>query len=394
MSAIVLRGRNAAVANSSLGVVSQVCLCLAVIGCAANNSDQPVQSGPSETPPAQSAAIPTSGQRNGTGNYAELLDEADAYAASGDFAAAIDRYRALIATAPERTEGYSHRADVLVSMSALKEALKDYRAALRLAPDDGALYLKRAKALVIVERLEMARSDCDRAIQLRPKWGEAYLVRGNIRLRLHDLDGAIADFDVAIRLMENPASPYNNRGVAHLQKGQTDLALSDYTAALKHSREFADAYNNRGDLFARRGKLDDAVADFSESIRIAPESFRADENRADVYMRQKRPDKARADYTTIIERSLAKAAEKHSELRPGPKLGRIYRKRATASFALNQMDDAMSDINESIDLNPGDPEAFAVRQQIYLSKGQTKDAENDQRRATELRVRQLPRASF
>jgi tetratricopeptide (TPR) repeat protein len=362
-------------------------------GCGARETSTTPSNEAASNPPTERLSAEKSPSDSGKRAADELLAEAEVLAKSGDFKAAIKRYSDLIVAAPNPT-AYAHRADSLIATGDIERGLADYRAAIRLAPRDASLYLARAKALVIKRRFALANADCDRAIALRPRWGDAYLVRGNIQLETQNWDAAIPDLDAAIRLMENPSSPYNNRGVARLYKGQLDLALADYTAALKHNKEFADAYNNRGDLFARRGKLEEALADFSEAIRISPYALPVYENRADVYVRQGRPEQALTDYTKIIERSLKQAAKQSAKLQPSAKLGRVYRKRAAALLALDRADDALSDVNEAIDLNPDDSDAFGVRQRIHLKKGQSKEAADDEQRATEILVRQLPGAKL
>jgi tetratricopeptide (TPR) repeat protein len=361
---------------------------LVACGCNARGPEQPAPTISSEAQAVQPPAteVDTIGENR---RSAALLDTADAFAKSGNSRIAIDRYAEAIAAAPKRAEGYAHRADALAGIGALDAALKDYRAAVRISPADASLYLMRAKTLLLLRRFDLAKADCNRAVELRPRWGEAYFVRGNIQLENNELDAAIADFEAAIRFMENPASAYNNRGVAHRQKGELDLALADYTAALDASREFADAYNNRGDVYARRGNLDKALADFTEAIRISPNGLQAYENRGDVWLRQSQPERARTDYTTIIDRTVSSSAGGGPNMRPGRKLARVYRKRSASLMSLGRIDDALSDVNEAIDLDPNDSDSFNLRQQLHEKKGQVVEAARDGERADQILLERL-----
>jgi tetratricopeptide (TPR) repeat protein len=131
------------------------------------------------------------------------------------------------------------------------------------------------------------------------------------------------------------------------------------------------------------------VADFSEAIRISPFALQAYENRGDVYTKQKKHELARADYSAIIDRTLALASRGGADVRPGAKLAVIYRKRSAVLLALNKPDDALADVNESIGLDDTDPEAFTLRQQLRLKKGQTAEAVADGKRAAQLSLKQL-----
>ena len=107
----------------------------------------------------------------------------------------------------------------------------------------------------------------------------------------------------------------------------------------------------------------------------------------------KRPADAVADYSDLIERTLKIAKASGPDVQPGAKLARVYRKRAEALSALDRTDEAMADVNEAIDLNPSDADAYSLRQQLHLKKNQFSEAAADERRAAALLLRQLPSAN-
>ena len=73
-------------------------------------------------------------------------------------------------------------------------------------------------------------------------------------------------------------------------------------------------------------------------------------------------------------------------------LARVYR-RALRRLALNRVDEALDDVNESIGLDSGNPDAFTLRQQLRLKKGQSVEAAADGQRASQLQLQRLPGAT-
>jgi Tfp pilus assembly protein PilF len=83
--------------------------------------------------------------------------------------------------------------------------------------------------------------------------------------------------------------------------------------------------------------------------------------------------------------AVRKHAERAKEGRPGPKLARVYLKRAAAYVKARRSKEALADCDEAIRLNPLDDTAFRARAEVHLSLGEHDKATADFRQADLLR---------
>jgi tetratricopeptide (TPR) repeat protein len=129
-------------------------------------------------------------------------------------------------------------------------------------------FLKRGISFFEEKDYLRAKENFDRAIELNPKFAEAYYFRGRVQF---DNEKADADFTKAIELKPVYPEAYFRRGLGHDLNNKPTAALKDYNKAIELDPNFIDAYMTRAVLYLldRKGQL--AIADYTKVIQLKPD---------------------------------------------------------------------------------------------------------------------------
>lgn len=110
----------------------------------------------------------------------------------------------------------------------------------------------------------------------------------------------ISEYDRIIAEFPGKSSAYMARGIAYGRMGEYDRAIADFENALKRGAS-RDAYlNNVALVHADAGHLEMAEGFYSEAITLSPNSSRLYCNRARVRSRRERFEDAMSDYEVAI----------------------------------------------------------------------------------------------
>lgn len=220
-----------------------------------------------------------------------------------------------------------------------------------------------------------ASNDFSRAIIQNPDRDDAYIYRGIICHNAGDYVQAIKDYEKAIAIDAQDAVAYSDLGLSLEALGKTQEAITNYSEAIRLDPSSTDAYISRA---CARGTLrdwDGALADFSEAERLDPNA-ELYQNRAYVQFIRNEFELAIADATKAI--SLATNGD-----------GDSLRIRGLARMRLKDYDNALSDLQAALKLNPKDPEVFAARGEIKEAKGDLEGAKLDVATAMKLQPTNL-----
>lgn len=193
-------------------------------------------------------------------------------------------------------------------------------------------FLKRGISLFEKKDYLRARENFERAVELNPQLAEAYYFRGRVQL---ENEKAEADFTKAIELKPNYPEAYFRRGLQRDLNNQPTAALQDYNKAIELNPNFIDAYMTRAVLYllGRKGQL------------------------------------AIADYTKVIE------------LKPD---GESYYVRGNSYLEIGQYAKAITDLTESIRLDPTYYWSYKQRAKAYRKLKKIRLAQADERKAAEI----------
>lgn len=238
--------------------------------------------------------------------------------------------------------------------------------------------------------------------------------KGAEYLKQNKLDDAITELTKAIELNPKSDKAYYDRGRAYNAKGDLNKALADYTQTININspESIQSAYNNRGLIYDAKGDLDKALEDFTKGIEAMPNptfsGFRyfksvLHRNRAEIYRQKGEFDKAMQDVNSIqglggkVDPAfVAKLKNKDSssgvntgfkekEKYPGSNSEvNLYNSRGYNSFKSGKYDEAITDYNRALAIDPGDTLVLANRANAYGAQGKTSEALADFKKVLEI----------
>ena len=214
-------------------------------------------------------------------------------------------------------------------------------------------------------------------------------------LQLRHWQNSISLFEHTLRVTKNNFIAHNQLGMALASQGQVAQAIAHYSEALRLWPNFDDAlknlelaltsqgqvaqidpkyamaYNNRGWAYYQRKSFDKALADFNKAIELNSKIDTAYNYRGLIYYQQKDYNKAIDDYNNAIKIN--------------PTYADPYNNRGVVNSHKGDYDAAIADYTKAIQLNPDLAVAYHNRAHVYLKKKDCLKAEEDERKAPDLK---------
>jgi tetratricopeptide (TPR) repeat protein len=157
---------------------------------------------------------------------------------------------------------------------------------------------------------------------------------------------------------------YTNRGMAFLVRGDVDKALADLNKAVEHDPTYAPALTDRGTAYDNKGDHARAIADFDAALKLDPKLPDALTGRC----------AARAEAGTDLPQALADCDQ---SLAIRDKDAGTLNSRAFAFLRLGKLDEALSDYNAALKINPRLASALYGRGLTKQKKGDTAGGQID-----------------
>jgi tetratricopeptide (TPR) repeat protein len=184
---------------------------------------------------------------------------------------------------------------------------------------------------------------------------------------------AIQDFDQAIRLNGKNVAAHHNRGFANHRLGRLNAAIDDYNRAITLNPNFAEAYSNRSHARFDQGQYDPAEKDANQAIKLNPQQVGAYLNLGNALFALKNLDGALQNFGKTIQMSSS-----------GSVTAKAHNNRGNIFASKNQLDEAIRDYTQAIELDGAYADAFHNRGLAFERKGNSQGAINDFRKAAEL----------
>jgi tetratricopeptide (TPR) repeat protein/S1-C subfamily serine protease len=311
----------------------------------------------------------------------------------GENRQAKDAYQQATKLAPDFYPAWLWLGRILVDLKQYPQALNAYDQAIQLSPKDFVPYVKRGDVLSELKRYSEAISSFNQAIEIQPHpW--AYSSRGLAYKQLENYQEAIADYNQALKLNPNDARAYNNRGNTYGKLKEYQAAIADYNQALKLNPNDAEAYYNRGNTYGKLKDYQAAIADYTKALGLDPNLALAYYYRGRTYGKLKDYQAANADYNQALKlnpndadayfnRSVTYFALKNYQAGTNDcqKAAQLYQQQGnTEGYQKTQQllklaqgqegeknyPSEIDDLNQAIQLNPSDAEAYNNRGLAYL----------------------------
>jgi len=152
---------------------------------------------------------------------------------------------------------------------------------------------------------------------------------------------------------------YLEKGKEYHQQGNLAKAIDHYSYTIQLKSDCASCYYNRGLALLEMGKYHKSRYDFDQVLKINPADTDAYEQRGGVHYLLGNYDKAISDFTFVI---LAKPQ------------ANIYINRGMAYLEQVKYNDALRDLENAMNMNEDDPEAYRVIGDTYFAKGEAEQA--------------------
>jgi protein O-GlcNAc transferase len=313
----------------------------------------------------------------------------------GAVPAALERFDAAIARAPEQAAYHYSRGEALRAAGRLDDAVHAFRHALDLDGSDARWWNELGLTLDALGRPDAARAAYESALAHDPRCAAALCNLGNQQLRNRapaaaaellrkalaiDPDllpalGALSqsllaqdDFAGAIEAAEHAVAVAPESPLAHLQRAfalAADGRLADAEPAAHEAVALAPAMPEThfalGSILLRRGYLDEAEAALARAIGLRPHYAEAILERGDLLYRAGRWPEAVADLQALVQRE--------------PDLAAAHVALANHLQQVGRLDAAESHYRRAIELEPQEPLARVLLSSLLYAAMRFTDAE-------------------
>jgi tetratricopeptide (TPR) repeat protein len=227
-------------------------------------------------PTVQSPFILTPTVTRGSESY---ITEADALAAGGKFAQAIDVYNEAIRLEPQNAILYIDIARAQVFAGRYDEALVNASNALLLNPDNATAYAVRAWALTRKGSLDEADQVIQEALRLDPNNGVAHayyaillgnMYEQNIGPYVDPITTAIEESNTAVALAPDKLEARWARGYVLFITGNSELAIQQYLAAIDINPNISQLHLELGVAYRSLDLIDQALEEYNRANTLNP----------------------------------------------------------------------------------------------------------------------------
>ncbi|MEL6350937.1 MAG: tetratricopeptide repeat protein [Cyanobacteria bacterium J06627_28] len=314
---------------------------------------------------------------------------------------AIDDFTEALALRPDYLEAYVQRGLTIEGyLGDRVTAIPDYLAAVQLDPNNSPeAHWNRGQAYMALNNLQAANADYDTAIALDDQYIRPYVSRAVIRSAQLDVEGfrfgyeeanAIKPDDWSIPfLVANAAREYADAIVSSSSATpeNRDTATELYDDAMTQLNRAIDQYPNNPFLYSSRGNVllstsrpVTALADFSKALSLEPNYALAYYLRGRSHAENRNQRGALADFDRALQSS--------------PNFIDAYLYRGAIKISLGEpggesdIEQAITLINEIIQLNPNDIAAYSQLSMANSVLGNTTAADTARQQALQLSQRQ------
>ncbi len=219
----------------------------------------------------------------------EMLEQAEAFHKSGDFARAEQCYRAVLQADPTSLHAWFLLGAVCVATERFDEAISSFREAIRLRPEHAPTWNLLGVALGQQGRPAEAEACFLRVLQIRP--GHDLAARNLERAR-REQSGASGAGQAGVGPPADSFEACCRRADAFCQQRRFAEAEAWYHEALRFRPDAADVLNDLGKVLALLSRPEEAVGTFRRAIAAQPDHARPHVNLAAVLLDLNRLDEA------------------------------------------------------------------------------------------------------
>ena len=281
-----------------------------------------------------------SGCRPAAPDISHYLDRARASCQTYQYVEAIAQYDAAIYCAPQSFEAYMGRGEAYYCSRDYARAAADFSRAVELRPASSRALSARARTCLAGGQSDTAKSLADlyNATLLDPGNSDIYYAYSVYYRLMGNRETALNNLNRAIELDQRNGEYYVSRAYYFSMPGDPESAIGDYTKAIELKSSYLDmAYYGRAACRVLKQDWDKTIEDDDKAIAIRPGAGNgmalADRGWAKL---------KKIEFKRVITDNLSAAAEESS-----------LNLSDNVSPAGKPYDDALSDLNRALEVNPG-----------------------------------------
>ncbi|MBM83921.1 MAG: hypothetical protein CMJ78_25475 [Planctomycetaceae bacterium] len=217
---------------------------------------------------------------------------------------------------------------------------------------------------LMLSQAEAAINSFNACIAMREDFGWVYMMRGLAYAEMRDIEHASEDFETAMKLGASKVAVHSNFGAFLAENEQYDLALDELSKAEEIAPEhpkvkinIAETNRKLGTFVAGDQGLPAAQKYFDLALKKLDEAEAINPNNAAIY-------RIRALTLSAIGETQKSTQEFQKAIDIDTRAGRkadSLKSKALSLFSLEKLDDALTSIDESLDLVDYDGHAHAIR---------------------------------
>lgn len=206
---------------------------------------------------------------------------------------------------------------------------------------------------------------------------------GTIQRRQRQYDQAIESYTMALNIAPRTVPILMNRAALYLELGKDELARVDYALALDLETDNQEALLMRAYIYKQKRDYKAARSDYERLLKLNPQSYNGRLGLAMLEQKEGKYEEA----LSVLNKMIADKADGSTQI-TAPLYAVLYVARAGVEKDMEHFDLALIDLEEAIELDPSQSEAYLMRGQIYLSQKKKELAKRDFEKAVKLGVPQ------
>ena len=193
----------------------------------------------------------------------------------GDWSSAASYLQQVATIEPTAADVAYLLGEVYRNQQKYKEALQAFDQAIKINASFAPAYLGRARArqAQALEPSDPIRADLEKAIGLDPSLGEGYLELAALKMRKKETKDLLRDLDFSANLLPNSPQVFLLRAQYNLAQGKPEAALEDAQRAYQLDITQLPVYRLLGEALRANKKLPDSIQPLEIYTRYKDDEF-------------------------------------------------------------------------------------------------------------------------
>ncbi len=281
----------------------------------------------------------------------------------------IEALSKKIAANPNDPNAYLLRGKAYYELQGYDEAIADLKKAISLDSSKAEYFHYLSDVYLDYYKSREALNTLYRAEKLFPKNIPTLLKLAETQLILKNPEASLQTLGKIAKIDPTNADMFYLTGLDLLEQGKTDLAISAFQSATENNSDFIEAWIQLGELWMKKN---DPVAlkYFDNALRVDSNSILALHNKATYYTKNNELHKAIDIYKKIAVKN--------------PQYEDAFFNAGLLYMDLDSMNQAFTNLNIAVNLNPTNPKAYYYRGLTSQFKGDIANAKKDFENALKL----------